>query len=242
MHIAVFADVHANLTALRTVLHDIDARGPFDLAVSNGDQVFGGPRPLETWRELEQAGVYSLLGNTERDIGCGQFPPEPVGGRHRARILEVFDWTMDVLPADVRMAVAALPNRFDVRVDGGPLLTVSHANGVNLDNFIWAETDQSELECLIGTPSPELLVIGHIHAPLDLQVNSTQVMRAGSVGLKYESSAYNVAHWTEITWDATQSKWDVERRELTWDYRAEIEAGRAARYPGTDILPGFDRA
>jgi predicted phosphodiesterase len=242
MHIAVFADVHANLTALRMVLRDIEAHRPVDLVVSNGDQIFGGPRPLETWHELEQASIYCLLGNTERDIGCGKFSPEPAGGERREQILEVFDWTMEALPVDVRSAAAQLPERLDVRVDGGPLLTVSHANAVNVDDFIWADTDQAELERLIGKPSPQLLVVGHIHAPLDLQVGSTQVFRPGSVGLKYEPSAYNVAHWTEISWDGSRRTWTAERHELGWDHRAEIEAGRQADYPGTNILPGYDRA
>ena len=37
MHMAVVSDVHANLTALRAVLRDIDARARFDLIVSDGD-------------------------------------------------------------------------------------------------------------------------------------------------------------------------------------------------------------
>ena len=242
MHIAAFADVHANITALRAVLRDIEAHGPFDLVVSNGDQIFGGPRPLETWRELEHVGAYCLCGNTERDLGTGQFPPAPAGGQWRDRILEVFDWTMGTLPDEVRELAAQLPQRLDLRIDHGPLLVISHANGVNLDDFIWADTEPAELDRLIGTPRPALLVVGHIHAPLDLEVGPTRVLRAGSVGLMYEANAFNEAHWTEITWDAQRHAWDAERHAVTWDHTAEIAAGHAAGYPGTEILPGYERA
>ena len=44
MRIAVFTDVHANLTALRAVLDDVEKRGPYDHIVSAGDQLSGGPR------------------------------------------------------------------------------------------------------------------------------------------------------------------------------------------------------
>jgi len=242
MHIAILADIHANLTALEAVLHDVSARGPFDFVVSSGDQVVGGPRPLQTWQALEAAHVYCLLGNTERDIGCGQFPPSPIGGQYRRQIIEVFNWTLDVLPGEVRSGIARLHRRLDLCVDGGPLLVISHANGVDLDSFIWADDDPTELAPLMGSPTPSLLVVGHIHSPLDLQVGSTRVMRAGSVALKYEPSEYNVAHWAEVTWDADGAVWNAERHRVTWDHGAEIDAAHEAGYPGTGILPGYGRA
>ena len=70
----------------------------------------------------------------------------------------------------------------------------------------------------------------------------TRVVRAGSVGLMYEANAFNEAHWTEITWDAPRHAWDAERHAVTWDHTAEIAAGHAAGYPGTEILPGYERA
>lgn len=106
MRIAAFTDVHGNLTALRAVLDDIERRGPFNLVVSAGDQVCGGPRPRETWDELVSRGVLMLRGNTERDIGHGEFPPEPVGGTRRDVIMAVFDWTLDQLPPAIRDAAA----------------------------------------------------------------------------------------------------------------------------------------
>ena len=246
MHIAAFADVHANLTALRAVLRDIDAHGPFDLVVSNGDQIFGGPRPLETWQELERIGAYCLCGNTERDLGTGEFPPAPAGGRWRDRILEVFDWTMEALPGEIIARAAALPRRLERDIDGGPLLVISHANGINLDDFIWADTDPAELDRLIGTPRPALLVVGHIHAPMDLQVGPTRVLRAGSVGLMYEANAYNqacIGPRSPGTRRAARGTAEARRMRCSGTtVLAEIAAGDAVGYPGTEILPGYERA
>ena len=46
MRIAVVSDIHANLTALDTVIADISKVGA-DLVVHGGDLVSGGPRPAE---------------------------------------------------------------------------------------------------------------------------------------------------------------------------------------------------
>lgn len=84
-----------------------------------------------------------------------------------------------------------------------------------------------------------MMVVGHIHAPLDMLVNHTHVVRAGSVGLKYEAHWFNIAHWADVRWDRVAEEWTAQVHEVEWDHRAEIKAGYAANYPAVDILPGF---
>ena len=240
MRIAVLTDVHANLTALRAVMDDISAQGPFQLVVSAGDQLLGGPRPLEVWDELESAGVTLLMGDTERDLALGSFKPVPGRGLRRDLILAVFDWTVKLLPPDLRKRAAALPRHLRFQVDNGPELLIAHANGLNLHEFIWADTPPAELKRLIGPNPPALMVVGHIHAPLDLEYETTTILRPGSVGLKYESHWADVAHWAEVWWDAQRAAWSHRVHQVEWDHRLEIEAGRAVNYPGVRILPGYN--
>ena len=239
MRIAVLTDIHANLTALRAVLGDISAHGPFQFVVSGGDQLCGGPRPLETWSELEAAGVTLLKGDTERDLALGSFKAVPGRGLRRDLILAVFDWTLKLVPSDLRERAAALPEQLRLQVDDGPELLVAHANGVNLHDFIWADSPADELERLIGPHPPALMVVGHIHAPLEIEFNATIILRPGSVGLKYEPHWAGVAHWAEVWWDSQRAAWAYQVRQVQWDHRLEIEAGRAVRYPGVRILPGY---
>ena len=239
MRIAVLTDVHANLTALRAVLDDIQAQGPYQLVVSAGDQICGGPRPLETWDALEAAGVTMLKGDTERDLEIGSFKAVPGRGLRRDLILAVFDWTMKRVPEDLRQSAASLPRRLRLQVDSGPELMLAHANGINLHEFIWADTPAAELERLIGPNPPALMVVGHIHAPLELEFETTTILRPGSVGLKYEPHWADVAHWAEVWWDAQRAAWAHRVHQVEWDHRLEIEAGRAVNYPGVRILPGY---
>ena len=239
MRIAILTDVHANLTALRAVLADVRARGPFQLVVSAGDQLCGGPRPMETWSALEAAGVTLLKGDTERDLAVGSFKAVPGRGLRRDLILAVFDWTAKLVPQDLRQRVAALPEHLRLRVDDGPELLLAHANAVNLDDFIWADSPEAEVERLVGPNPPALMVLGHIHAPLELEFNSTTILRPGSVGLKYEPHWAGVAHWAEVWWDPQRAAWAHRIRQVEWNPRLEIEAGRAVGYPGVRILPGY---
>ncbi len=239
MRIAFLTDIHANLTALRAVLADIRAHGSFQLVVSGGDQICGGPRPLETWDELEAAGVTLLKGDTERDLALGSFKAVHGRGLRRDLILAVFDWTVKRVPSDLRAGAAALPEHQRLRVDDGPELLLAHANAVNLDDFIWADTPAAELERLVGPTPPALMVVGHIHAPLELEFNTTTIVRPGSVGLKYEAHWAGVAHWAEVCWDSQRAAWTHCIHPVEWDPRLEIDAGRAVGYPGVRILPGY---
>ena len=242
LRIAVFTDVHANLAALNAVLDDIEKRGPYDLIVSAGDQLSGGPRPLQTWQELRANEIVLLKGDTERDLVLGESKPVAGNDHRRDLILTVFDWTLDLVPDDIRQCVEDLPEELRREASAGQDLLVTHANGVNLDDFIWADTPPAELERLLGHQPPKLMVVGHIHAPLEMQVLSTRILRPGSVGLKYESRWADVAHWADIRWDPSQNRWDYVVHSVRWDLQLELDAAREFGYPGTTILPGFDGA
>lgn len=74
MKIAVFSDIHANLTALRAVLYDCSSRYPeIRHVILLGDLVNYGPRPNETLRELAlflegKELLASLAGNHEMEL------------------------------------------------------------------------------------------------------------------------------------------------------------------------------
>ena len=242
LRIAVFTDVHANLTALRAVLDDVEKRGPYDHIVSAGDQLSGGPRPLQTWQELRANEAVILKGDTERDLVLGESKPVAGNNDRRDQILAVFEWTLGIVPAHVRECVADLPENVRYEVSAGHDVLVTHANGRNLDDFIWADTPPAELERLLGPQPAELMVVGHIHAPLEIQVLNTNILRPGSVGLKYESHWINVAHWAEICWDVAENQWDYAVHSVAWDLELEIKAARALGYPGISLLPGFGDA
>lgn len=240
---AVFGDVHANLTALDAVLADIDRNGRFDAIISNGDQLAGGPRPLEVWDRLQERGALMLVGNTERDLLLGDVPPPPWGLAKRGMLKEVFFYCRDLLSEDLIGTAAGLP--FAVRIRArpdSPVLMIAHANANNVDDFLTPTTSPRVYDRLLGKENrPQMLITGHIHSPQDALIGGVRVVRPGSVGLKYERDVQHLANWLEVWFDLESDAWAFRLHKVEWDNEIEIEVGSRLDYPGVTILPGFWR-
>ena len=103
MRIAVFSDVHGNLSGLDAVLADIDAQeAGFDEIVFAGDLCVFGPRPdacVALLRERE-AEIASIYGNTDKWISGLPLLAEDADAEERCAGagINVVDWTREVLP------------------------------------------------------------------------------------------------------------------------------------------------
>ena len=74
MKLVLLSDIHANVTALRAVLKDIQNIGPFDYYAILGDLVNYGPRPnnvIEIIEQLYQKTIVNIWGNHEYSIFGG---------------------------------------------------------------------------------------------------------------------------------------------------------------------------
>jgi len=73
MRYAFISDVHANLTALQSVLNDI-SRQKVDKIICLGDTMGYGPQPVETLELIYQVAEIHLLGNHDAAV-CGKLNP-----------------------------------------------------------------------------------------------------------------------------------------------------------------------
>jgi predicted phosphodiesterase len=214
MRIAVLADVHGNLPALRAVLAVLD-REPVDAIIAAGD-VCSGPLVRDSLELLEgrPEPVHWIAGNSERETVAvfdgGEIPDGPAG---RAAA-----WSSGQLDRRWRDAIA-----------GWPIL-------VTLDGVCFCHgSPRRDNEILTrGTPDPalaEALVIGaHTHQQLIRRVRDDLVyVNAGSVGLPYEGRCPD-AFWSLVTDGAPQL------RNTTYDERAALDELRASGYPEIDDL------
>lgn len=74
MRLVLLSDIHANATALKAVLNDIDTIGEFDAYAILGDLINYGPRPnmvIEMIQQLTQETIVNLWGNHEYSIFGG---------------------------------------------------------------------------------------------------------------------------------------------------------------------------
>ncbi|HEX3831897.1 MAG TPA: metallophosphoesterase family protein [Solirubrobacteraceae bacterium] len=215
MQIAVLADVHGNLPALRAVLAALD-REPVDAIVVAGD-VCGGPlvRAALELLEARPEPLHWIAGNSERETVAvfdgGEIPDGPPG---RADA-----WSAGQLDRRWRDALAGWP--IAVTLDG---VCFCHGSPRRDDEILTRGTpDPALAEALADVPAA-LVVGGHTHQQMIRRVHARLVYaNAGSVGLPYEG---NVGAFWMVVADGVPGL-----RETSYDHAAALAELRASGFP-----------
>ncbi len=218
MRIAVLADVHGNLPALRAVLCHID-EDPVDAIVVAGDAV-GGPLVRETLELLRARAepMHWISGNSEREAlaayggaRLSEDPPERAAA-WSARALdghwreELASWPISLGLADVRFC---------------------HGSPRRDDEILTRATPDEVLGEALSDVSQRLVVGGHTHQQMVRRVNSELTYaNAGSVGLPYEGRPG--AFWAIVDQGLPVL------RETAYDLDAAVEELRASGFPDVD--------
>jgi diadenosine tetraphosphatase ApaH/serine/threonine PP2A family protein phosphatase len=235
MRILVISDIHANYTALETVLNDA---GAVDETWCLGDLVGYGPDPnavVEQIRELPH--LTCILGNHDVAV-IGKMPLEAFNGDARRSLM----WTEKVLTADNMDFLRSLPQNTKVRGE------VTMAHGSPRDP-VW--------EYVLNTLSARLnfdhfdtpfCFVGHSHIQSMFQLNvqndrvTMEVMREGepvsleprvilnpgSVGQPRDRdtrAAYAIYDSQADTWEARRVKYNIEEVQ-----RRILDAGLPERH------------
>ena len=231
MRIAIFSDVHGNLTALEAVLADI-ATQQVDQVLFAGDLCLIGPRPAECLRQVQEAGITSVYGNTDDWILGRQKTPE--------RLQALCDWTLAQLSEAERDWLTAVP--FSHLLANG--LLVVHANPHDVKQLVFPpeseqqtrygqvrQTDGALAELLMGSPdagATAVIAYGHLHVPSIRQVYGITLVNISSVNMAGDGDPR--AKYGLLAWDGQQ--WHAQHRRVAWDAQAEIAAYRQAQPPG----------
>lgn len=174
MRTAVISDIHGNASALRTVLADIERRGP-ERIVCLGDIVGYGPDPLECVDLVRAKCAWSLMGN--HDYGVLYEPTNFNPGAESAAFWtrSQFDQESD---AKLRAERYEFLNRLRVRVVdsiGGngtgtpliPLLAVHGSPRRPINEYIFQEdvtNAPDKIESIFDRVA-RICIVGHTHVP-----------------------------------------------------------------------------
>jgi putative phosphoesterase len=218
MRIAVLADVHGNLPALRAVLAELD-REPVDAIVVAGD-VVAGPLVREVLEILATRAepVHWISGNAEREAvaawdGAPTADDEP--GRAAA-------WSAKALDRRRRDELAAWP--IALALHG---VRFCHGTPRRDDELLTRATPDAVLRDALDGVAEPLVVGGHTHQQFVRTLEGGPVYaNAGSVGMPYEGRPG--AFWLVVA-DGVP-----ELRETTYDLEAAAAELRASGFPDAD--------
>ncbi|WP_189642621.1 metallophosphoesterase family protein [Deinococcus piscis] len=183
MNVAVIADIHGNLQALRAVLRDIEARG-VDRVIVNGDLVNRGPDSAAVMQELlERENVTFILGNHDDLLRLWQersedLPPD----WFTDPFWEATAWNAEALD---RAGLLYVPQGWAfsevVRVEGLPEVLIAHGT---VDNYREGLSDRMSAERLRQVSGGHRVLVGsHIHRPVMHRSGDTLVLNTGGVGV-----------------------------------------------------------
>ena len=230
MQIAVLADIHGNLPALKAVARDIERFSP-DLVFVAGDFQNRGPNPREVTEFVAQSGWTLLRGNhedyvirqsqyseTEDNTDCYNWLP--------AR------WTAN-LTRDFVDLISRLPIATTLTGPDKLLITIAHGSKRSNAEGFFPTTPEAKAKEMIGNDPPSLLCVGHSHLPFVRRINATLVVNVGSVGFPFDGDQR--ACYGLITWNSSHWKVDLRRIEYEVDKVVE-EFERVKFYQGAGPL------
>jgi predicted phosphodiesterase len=213
--LAILADVHGNMPALRAVMADIERRRPDEVLVG-GDLVGRGPEGSRVVATIRATGWPTIRGNHEDYLldFRRRRVPEPWWRQQRWAASR---WmAAELSPVDVEW-IEALPTV--VRSVAAPGLLLVHGTPASANAGLGPWTSDDELRRHLAAVDAEMLVCGHTHRPMDRRLPQGRVVNVGSVGLPFNRdprAQYALLHHH-------RGDWQVEPRRVAYDRRETFE-------------------
>jgi predicted phosphodiesterase len=222
MRIAVLADIHGNLPALRAVLEELD-RDPVEAIVIGGD-LAGGPLVRDSLELLDARpeAIHWISGNSERET-VAAYDGEPQADDPPGRAAS---WSAAQLDAAWRDRIASWP--IALTLDNA---VFCHGSPRRDDEILTSATVDEVIMDALGDAGP-LVVGGHTHRQFIRRLpDGRTYANAGSVGLPYEGR--RGAFWMLVA-DGLPSK-----KHTDYDLQPALEELRAS---GMDFEEEFQES
>lgn len=159
MPIAVLSDVHANLTALHSVLWDAQQR-KVERHYFLGDAVGYGPDPNECVMLIGELATHCVIGNHDAAVANES-------ERFNRHALDAINWTRAELTPQNKALLAAMP----LTTTAGDALLV-HASPYEPEAWHYLSSASSAVAAA-GHFTKHLCLIGHSHVPFIAEITAT---------------------------------------------------------------------
>ncbi len=249
MRIAIFSDVHGNLTALEAVLADIKQHSP-DLTVFAGDLCTDGARPAACAQRLQAEEIALIRGNTDERISNHPILSLDLKGEAEPPMPEIKnndDWTWTKLSSEERAWLGSFPAFRRVAPTLHPYedLLIVHANPKDTHQHIYPSEAQQQalfgtvrqpdndlaLQEMLGDVAIGVLAYGHLHVPSIRHWNRMTLVNISSVSLPLDGDQR--AKYGLLTWDGG---WDIVHQYVEYDVEKEIDLLKQLQPPNWQVL------
>ena len=225
MRIAIISDIHGNQLALEAVLRDLASQPRYDQLVIAGDLCLNGPRPCEVLQLVQELHCPVIQGNV--DLETVTQAPEK-GEKKRSAV----SWTREQIGEEGLAYLAGLPFSYRVNNPDGSNLLIVHANPLNLEDALFPNAEDKELERLLGGLDERVgaLAFGHLHIAYVRRWRGLLLADVASCGAPRDEdrrAAYGI-----LTWQADY--WEAEIRRVDYDLQAVIKQIKSSGMPNAE--------
>ena len=182
MKIAVFSDIHGNLSARDACLSDIERRKP-DAVYCLGDLVGYAPFPNEVIARIRDARIPTIMGNYDDGTGFDRAECGCAYKEERDRLLgdRSFAWTKAHVTPDGKAFLRGLYPQIRFEADGVRFLLV-HGSPRRINEYLFEDRPLSSFERLAAASAADVIVFGHTHKPYTKEAGGVLFVNVGSVG------------------------------------------------------------
>lgn len=225
MRVAVISDIHGNQIALEAVLEDLSQQAPVDHTIIAGDLCLNGPCPAQVLDIVRGLNCPVIQGNVDAEV-VNEAPEK--GLKKRTTV----SWTREQIGPEGIAYLATLPTSHLVENPEGSDLYVVHANPLNLEDAIFPNAPDSELEHLLGSLPPDVgaMAFGHLHIAYTRRWRHLLLADVASCGVPRDEdlrAAYGILSWHGASWEA-------EIRRVTYDVKAVVKQIKTSGMPNPD--------
>ena len=224
MRVAIISDIHGNQLAFEAVLRDLAEQTGIDQTVIAGDLCLNGPRPRQALEMVQELRCPVIQGNVDAEIVNGA--PDK-GAKKRTTV----SWTREEIGQAGIDYLADLP--FSQRIAGPEDdLLIVHANPLNLDEAIFPNAPDGDLERLLGGLDEDVgaLAFGHLHIAYTRRWRHLLLADVASCGLPRDEdlrAAYGIL-------TSQDGAWQAEIRRVPYDVETMVKQIKTCGMPNVD--------
>lgn len=179
MRIGIISDIHGDYDALMTALDRLDRCHKVDQVLCAGDLVGRGPDPAAVVRTIRTRGIPTVRGNHD-------------------------DWNPNLPPEDVAY-IRDLPLDWQGAFAGLSVFMCHGKPGNNIWGLYRDHISKTLLNMMLNTLAADVLITGHTHVPMCVQVSRGVVINPGSLytfdNMRSSSHTYGVLHLPDVTFE-----------------------------------------